>query len=200
MWGVISTNISSVLGPIGWAAIGACVFWLIALLPYRKLGGVRFTAKDVFTEVSLIFLGCLLGLIVGLVTGLSRQAAIGAVVPAILMFIGALVGYLFSGTGGTAEHTKFNILVSAIALITFFFGGTVAGAAIRVPWDQQTQAIELYKLQYASDLERLRMKYEAELQRTARIHQVELDIYKAAKLKRSAGQPLQRRKIRCPPA
>ncbi len=190
MWTLLSGNISFVLGVVAWAIGGAIFLWLIALLPYRRLSRVAFESNEICEELVLLFFGCLLGLTVGMLTGFSRQSAVGAVVPAVLTLIGALVGYLFSGTVAATVLARFTILLASVALVIFFFLGTVVGAQLRAPWDQQAQTFELYKLEYASELEHLRMKYEAELQRVSRIHQAELDVYKATQLKsRSATSP-----------
>jgi len=189
MRNLITGNWTFILGAILWAAVGAVIFWLLFLLPYRRFGNVAFAADAFFEEVSFLFFGCLLGLTIGLATGLSREAAVGAVVPAMLTLIGVLVGYLYSAVVAPRPVIKFTILVSAVALTTFFLWGTFTGAALRAPWDQYSRDFELYKQRYTSDLELVGKKYDAELQRISRIHEAELEVYKATKLKAPKSRP-----------
>ncbi len=172
MWSVITGNFTYIL----WAGAGAILLWLLLLVPYRWFIGVAFAADTVCEELSFLFFGCLLGLTVGIVTGHSREAAVGAVVPAILTLIGALVGYLYSGPNSVRRVTKFSILIASIALTIFFFWGTYEGASRRFPWDQYARALELQKLQYMSALELNRMKYQADLER----YKIQLETHKAA--------------------
>lgn len=183
MWGLITGNLTFTLGALLLGLVGAAVFWVLFLLPYRYLAKIGWSAESVGEEVSFLFFGCLLGFTVGVTTGLSREAAVGAVVPAVLTLIGALVAYLYSGTIALRAIARFTILVSAVALTTFFFWGTFAGATARLSWDKYARDFELYKMKYASELELHRKKYDAELQRISRIHQADLEMYKLAQIK-----------------
>lgn len=183
MLSLISKSWTLIFGSLLWAGVGAMVFWVLLILPYRRFTKIATSRAEFLEEIGFLFFTCLLGLTVGTVTALSREAAVGAVVPAILTLIGVLVGYAYSGAVTLPPVTKVTIIVSAISLMGFFLSGTSMGASLRSPWDQYSRDFELYKIKYASQLELERMKYDAELQRIARIHQAELETYKAARLR-----------------
>jgi len=168
-------SLGPTLATLLFAAAGTAIFWLLLLLPYRRLTRARRSAKETMEACGFVFFGCLLGFAVGMAMGLSRDPAVGAVVPAVLTLIGALVGYVYSKDSTANPSSKFTIVVAALALTTFFFSGTFAGATARGVWDQHARDFELYKLQYASDLDLHRIKYRAELARVERIHQAELE-------------------------
>lgn len=183
MWRLMAGNFIFTLEVLLFAVMGAAVFWVLFLLPYRCVAKIAWSRKDLWEEAGFLFFSCLLGFTVGVTMGLSREAAVSAVVPAVLTLIGALVGYLYSGAIAVVAVARFTIVVSAVVLTTFFFWGTFAGATARLSWDQYGRDFELYKLRYVSDLELHRRKYEAELQRISLIYQAQLEAYKATRLK-----------------
>src|SRR5688500_11338684 len=76
------------------AALGAAVFTVV-VLPYR--GPLNpWNRSELAHDFGFLLFACVLGLTVGLLAGYSREAAIGAVVPAVLTLIGALVGFMCS--------------------------------------------------------------------------------------------------------
>jgi hypothetical protein len=172
------------------AAAGAIVFGLF-LLPCRKPPKRAGRWSQFMQNLLFVFFACLLGLIVGVLAGYSREPAIGAVIPAVLTLIGALVGVAYSGSLSLNRENRLAIVVAAIALVMFLFWGTLAGARLRHPWNCYLGKVEAYKntlemqrLRYQADLEKQKLAYQAKIERETMQYKADLDIYKESRTNR----------------
>lgn len=119
-----------------WKTLGAAV--LLSLLNTVCIGilsyVVGFRVRD---WIVLIFSLSLLGITAGWLTGNSRDPAVGAVVPAMLTFVGGLSTYIAIQKSERQKSTYMPTVVASctLALAGMFFLGTLWGATNRSVFD-----------------------------------------------------------------
>ena len=162
------TTLADVYPALLWAFGLAGLFWLVAVLPYRRLTGTPFLKPAILEEFLFLVFASFLGITIGFISGMSRAPVTGAVVPAVLTLVGTLVGYLFSSTERVTGPRAFNVLCAAFCLLFSFLLATFAASGSRQRWDRHLEALELYKVKYASELKLIELEYEAKLRAWSR--------------------------------
>jgi len=124
---IISGIVSSVLA-----------MFLMVTKPNSRVG-VRLSLIRISWFSGLPF--AIVGIVAGYMTGLSRQAAVGALVPAALTLIGGVGVYLYGKSRKSALISTFTILNFTILLLF----GVMLGAHERQMSEEQMKSIEYKK-------------------------------------------------------
>jgi hypothetical protein len=137
------------LGDSFW--ISACLFVLslLVFLPCYGATGIFFRVTKFHQRGKAVLLAGLMsglplgfiGIVAGFLTGPSRAPAVGAVVPAILTFIGLMVVYLLGKGRLRSVITGFAVLVFTADFVV----GTVLGTASRERHDERLASLEYLK-------------------------------------------------------
>jgi hypothetical protein len=172
MWIVIAASVKETM-PFFLSALAGALFLLLFLIPYRRPLWSSLRSGDVAQDFGFIFFACLLGTIIGVSAGYSREAAIGAIVPAVLTLIGIMIGYIYSGAAKLTRVNRLAILLATMGMIAFFFWGEFAGSWLRAPLERYKYDIEVYKHQ----AEMQRLEYQAALELNKLENKAELEKY-----------------------
>jgi hypothetical protein len=134
------------------ATIGALILWLVR--------------KDQFWVAFFPILALsLLGFVAGTVMANSREAAVGAVLPAVLTMVGGLLVYL-AGAKGLSTQSAVSIMV--ICFVFAFFVGTNIGSSFRVaiehagsdPFEQRDRELAAQDNNHAVEVRKLKQYLE----------------------------------------
>jgi len=116
------------------ATIVALVFWAVGLVHNWQPASKAALSQALFFS----FPFAILGVTVGFVTSLSREAAVGDVLPAVLVFVGGICVYLVSKGGRAA-------IISAVAVVMLcvsFSAGIGYGSRARVENEQSALSLQ----------------------------------------------------------
>ena len=113
----------------------------VARVFYRPKGvgprGRRLTLAGFQAGLPLGFVG----MVAGFLTGASREPAVGAIVPAILTFIGLVVVYMIGKSNFRSIIVGFAVFIFSVELLV----GSGLGAASRDRHDEQLRSVEFQK-------------------------------------------------------
>lgn len=187
MSAVITSSLLATIPFLLAAALGALLYCLLLIPSYMSLGGVN-NAKMALQNYVFLFFASVLGLVVGVLAAHSREPAIGAVVPAVLTLMGAMVGLAYSSPGKLSTESKLTIIGSALAMVSFLLVGVFAGAELRRPWEEYARDMDRYKhelqmqhMRYQAELDKDKMLYAATLEKDAARYRAELGLAGAGK-------------------
>ena len=140
------------------AILFSIVFCILLKIINSIWQGDKSFVQIVAENSGLLILAALIGLVSGYSVGVSRDSAVGAVIPAILTLVGALITFTFTRNSYNADVST-RIICSAIMLnIAVFFGLNVGAEArytyentVLIPRERakihQSQAHELLLIQ-----------------------------------------------------
>jgi hypothetical protein len=98
----------------------------------KSPGGVRLTTNELLLFCLAITTFSMLGFVTGDIMGQSRDAAVGAVLPAVLTLLGGVTIYIMGSKGvETQARVSAMVLCFSIALLA----GSLYGATLRVAFD-----------------------------------------------------------------
>ena len=105
-------------------------------------GNLRVKDKTFVMSIFAFFVFSLVGLSTGYLTGMSREAAVGALVPAVLSLVAGAAVFLFDRTAGQSITLGLSIVGLSISLVL----GTVYGSKNRFEYDTSMMELRLYYL------------------------------------------------------
>lgn len=115
---------------------------LLLMLAYKP--------RNTFRKYFVILLSfSLLGLVTGLLAGLSREAAMGAVLPAVLSLVGGLAIYLV----GSEKVDQGLVGVCIIALSLDLLVGTIWGSDLRDVYEREAKSAVAQKRNALTEVE-----------------------------------------------